>query len=126
MSQNDILVHLVKHHKSFRMKSNDRIDVCVLKCDILVLLSTSSHGKSEIDHEILKYLCHQLTNTQSQFNPDVKSAILKALFRLPKTEEVKLNLKVTFSHNFFGPQFRDLQNRVNWPKIRLLMKIFNF
>ena len=75
MSQTDVLVHLVKNHKSFRLKTNDRTDVCLLKCELLVQLSNSNHGKPEIDHEIVKYLCHQLT--QSQFNSDVKSAILK-------------------------------------------------
>ena len=86
MSKEDVLKHFIKHYKSFRMKSNDKPEVCLLKCDLLVQISTSQHGQAEIDQEIIKYLCHQLT--QSQFNSDVKSGILKALFRLPKAEEI--------------------------------------
>ena len=86
MSKEDVLKHFTKHYKSFRMKSNDKPEVCLLKCELLVQISTSEHGQAEIDQEIIKYLCHQLT--QSQFNSDVKSGILKALFRLPKAEEI--------------------------------------
>jgi len=86
MSKEDVLKHFIKHYKSFRMKSNDKPEVCLLKCELLVQISTSQHGQAEIDQEIIKYLCHQLT--QSQFNSDVKSGILKALFRLPKAEEI--------------------------------------
>ena len=86
MSKEDVLKHFTKHYKSFRMKTNDKPEVCLLKCELLVQISTSEHGQAEIDQEIIKYLCHQLT--QSQFNSDVKSGILKALFRLPKAEEI--------------------------------------
>jgi hypothetical protein len=90
MSQTDVLVHLVKHHKDFRLRPKDRQEICLLKCQVMTKLCTSNHNQNESNEEMVKYLISQLEH--SSVGHEVKTAILKALCQVE--QERKTNLLV--------------------------------
>ena len=75
MSPDDVLVHLAKNHKEFRLKRRDTGEICDLKCDILTKLAGSENRD-----DIIKYLINQLENPSYSFW--TKTALLRALCKI--------------------------------------------
>ena len=56
----DAIKQLSKHYKDFKLLPNERIEVSLVKCDILQKLAECEGCQNELKDEIIKYLLNQM------------------------------------------------------------------